>query len=221
MKNTKISRILVAILCIGLMPLSTIAQGFSYQLTMRQLLCNQTTELGEDEVYMIVNGQTSAGERWNLRLPNEHWDLNNTQEPRQVNDWILAQSARKLNIGESAVLNVVIMEEDDGRIGNEILNQGAKILSSCAASSPFCALGAGALAVGQALGIGRNTDDYIGSFTVILTRTQYGMQTQFSNYDRCRAVNVGINYPQGQLIQFIGDGSNYTGLFQFNFSEPW
>jgi hypothetical protein len=110
------------------------------------------------------------------------------------------------------------MEEDGGQIGQIALDKSNEFLSACAANNPWCAAGTLGTAIAQSLNLGRDTDDYIGSFTMTLTRGFDGrVNTQFNNLVRCSVVD-SQSYPQGAMISFVGDGSQYVGLFQFEFS---
>jgi hypothetical protein len=79
----------------------------TFQLDMRQLLCNHTTEQGEDEVYILISGRSSTGALWNMRAPFSagHFDLNDNGNNRQVQNFILAkQVQQELEFGGTAVL---------------------------------------------------------------------------------------------------------------------
>lgn len=189
------------------------AQGF--RLVMRQLLCNKTTESGEDEVYIIVAGKTSNGSYWNFRMPgpNNHWDLNDGNSPRDVTDWELAASALPLNVGESAALNIYIMEEDGGSLG-QILDVAKKVIDQC--PDPRCLAASNVIQTANSVGLPTDTDDYIGSFSVVIYRTPSGYSCEWMNLTRCGKVGWSNGGGCEEQINFSGDGSAYVGTFRLD-----
>jgi hypothetical protein len=192
---------------------------YKYKLQMRQLLCNHTTEAGEDEVYILVFGKTSDGSYWNFRMPNssDHWDLNDGNDPREVTNWDLASSDTHLNIGEYATFNIYIMEEDGGNL-MQILDYGKQIIKNC--PDPRCLAATNIIQAAQNSGFNiYDTDDYIGSFSVTLSRTQTGYSCEFKNFDRVAGTAGWSNNGNcEEQITFLGDGSSYIGTFSFLFN---
>lgn len=180
---------------------------------MRQLLCNKTTESGEDEVYIIVAGKLSNGGYWNFRMPGatNHWDLNDGNSPREVTEWGLASSNAPLNIGESATFNIYIMEEDGGGLG-QILDVAQKVIDQC--PDPRCLAASNVIQTANSIGLPVDTDDYIGSFSVTVYRNLNGYYAEWMNFDRCGKVGWSNGGGLEEQINFGGDGSSYIGTFR-------
>lgn len=197
----------------------------SVGLKMRSLLCNKTTEAGEDEVYILVNGKSPTG-KWNFRLPgsNTHWDLNDGNGQRQITDWFVATDNTGLKPNETSIINIAIMEEDGGTVGQLALDAAGKALEECSASGdPYCIAGALGVSIANALHLGQDTDDYIGGFTVSMSRDENGaIHLQYYNFDRCSIFQEGSQQNFGMTgISFSGDGSQYVAYFQLYSGGQW
>ena len=184
------------------------------RLNFRRFRCEQTTEAGEDEVYMIVVRTTSEGGYTTYRLPtaNGHWDLNDGDEPREVGHTTIHQI--DLDNHEKANIYVVIMEEDGGLPGN-----WAEEVGGALAAIPNVytqAIGVGLQAIGgvfNEFGV-IDTDDYIGSFGVQFENRNGsldGWHWERGDHAVTDADIPGLDH--SCRISFNGDGSHYVGEF--------
>lgn len=193
---------------------------------MDNLWCNQTTEAGEDEIYLIVTWHSSGGQYGSFRVPNGHWDLNDGNEPRQVSRFDLWSGA--INPGETVDISVFILEEDNGS-SDQIVAKAQQVMSvlgpaACAtvpASCPYAA------AISQVIDFISNlpihiqdSDDYIGSFSMTVTRGLDGnLYPYYHSVVRCAGfgpwnmVPIGINPNWTMGATFVGDGSSYNARF--------
>jgi hypothetical protein len=78
---------------------------------LEQIRCNKTTESGEDEIYLLVEGITDKREAFGKRIPEEgHWSLNDNGDAREKLDVALWKGS--LGPGQSVDLVLMILEED-------------------------------------------------------------------------------------------------------------
>jgi hypothetical protein len=200
---------LIALLLIcGAMQLS--AQDYNLSFVMNRLWCDQTTEMGEDEIYLRVIVKTSSGAYLNTRQPSEHWNMNDGNDPRNVDGVTLLRT--HLNAGESGTIIVIVCEEDGG--GSEQWQQlGETILSAC--DHPYCIAAQQISYWTRQLGLTiHDTDDYIGSFSINFGFDNNGkFWWERQNLERyCSEEKWGET---GTKIRLCGDGADYTGWFSF------
>ena len=181
---------------------------------MSRLWCDQTTEAGEDEIYLKVIAKMSNGGTLNNQQPNDHWDMNDGNEPRNVDNTTLLITP--LKAGESGTIIVIVCEQDGG--GSEKWQKiGEAVLSVC--DDPRCIAAQQISYWSRKLGLTiQDTDDYIGSFTIDFGFNNDGsFWSKRGNLERyCSEEKWGDN---GFKIQLCGDGSNYTGWFSFGSSD--
>lgn len=183
---------------------------YNLSFVMSRLWCDQTTEAGEDEIYFRVIAKMSNGAYLNIRQPSSHWNMNDGNEPRNVDNVTLLRT--NLASGESGIITVIICEEDGG--GSEqwqIL--GEKLLSFC--DDPYCVAAQQVSYWLRKFGLTiQDSDDYIGSFSIAFGFNQNGSfwcnRQNLEQY--CSEEKWGM---YGYKIQLCGDGSNYTGWYYF------
>lgn len=194
------------------------------QLGLRHLCCDQTTEPGADEVYIIVAGKSNTGREFFGRLPNfsGHWDMNDgDQGTKPASGYTgdahcIAEGALFSDIrdGETWNFAVLIMEEDGGttrtyqQIGSEVLKQ---------IDNPYTQAAGYVLGVLAKLGFfATDTDDYIGSFGVQVANSGGQLSVSWRNGDHVafsQADPMASGQPTRHEFRFNGDGSNYVGWF--------
>lgn len=177
---------------------------------MTRLWCDQTTEHGEDEIYLKIIAKISNGGSLNNQQPNGHWDMNDGNEPRSVENVTLLRT--HMDAGDSGTIIVIICEQDGG--GSEKWQKiGEAVLSTC--DDPRCIAAQQVSYWSRKLGLTiQDTDDYIGSFTIDFGYNRDGsFWWKQGNLERyCSSKKWGDT---GVEIQLCGDGSNYTGWFYF------
>jgi hypothetical protein len=192
------------------MPLQT-------RLNFRRFRCEETTENGEDEIYMLVIRTTSEGGYSVARLPGlvEHWDLNDGKEPREVGETTLHKI--DLDNHERANIYVVVMEEDGGMPGDWIQRVGNALNVNGEEGGMVQVIGKALWAIGgifNLFGLAQDTDDYIGSFAVQFENRNGsldGWHWERGDHATTEADISGIQH--SCKISFNGDGSHYFGEF--------
>jgi len=183
------------------------------RLGIQGLCCDKTTELGEDEVYMIVAARASDGRTWGFRLPDSsgHWDMNDGQDDSNhcisnVTIW-----DAPLPDGQDVTISVAIMEEDGGT-SRPYTDIAAAMLQT--SGDPVGML------TGQILGvIGHffplgNSDDFIGAFSVMISNVDNTLQVAWRPKDCVTSEIVNIHGANTHEFRMNGDGSNYVGWYQ-------
>lgn len=206
-------------------PPQPVASAKKLWLEIKRLCCDNTTENGADEVYIIVTAKSSKGRIISTRFPGErnHFDMNDSNQP--TNNWTgdshcISDGFRfehifdnQISRGERWDVIIVVLEEDGGttKTAQEI---GGAILTET--GDPI------AVTVGQVLGAlsklgvyATDKDDYIGSIVLHVSFDDNGqMSSSYKELDRARITSM----PDGDSRQiegrFGGDGSDY--LFQFH-----
>lgn len=167
----------------------------------------QTTEHGEDEVYLIVAGKRSDGGSFQYRFPNgsDHWDLNDGEGDPPVRNQTLI-NFNNFDPGDSADLVVTVMEEDGGVAGGWI-SLGSAVVG--AINKP-----AGAIisTIGQFLNFG-DSDDVIGVFSVHIENINGDVFTSIKPIDRVYDISDPGKYWITFNVNMNGDGSKYKSQF--------
>ncbi len=190
-----------------LLPLFSTAQ-YNISFHMEQLWCDQTTEAGEDEIYLHVVYRGSDGSYLNSIFGP--WDMNDGNEPRSVDKWVLLRT--NLTTGQYGTITVSIMEQDGGDL-NQWKKVGDKILATC--NHPKCLVAQQVSNWVEQSGFNIiDSDDYIGSFSITFGYDQYG-KFYFNRENLERYYKEEPWGSTGLRLFFSGDGSNYNGYFYF------
>jgi Ricin-type beta-trefoil lectin domain-like len=198
------------------------------------LRCNDTTEWSADEVYILVVGRRNDGTTFSARLPKNafrvpegHWDMNDSGEShdnqkgdsRKITNKILFSN--QLPEGATWDLAIIVMEEDDGTTINVLDSIIQKLGMLPAGIKPFdyvVQIVGGVLRGRDDDGfIGfRDTDDYIGSFAVHVTRRNGAVVPEWRKIDRINHTQNNINGIGEFEYEIImnGDGSSYPGWYR-------
>lgn len=203
--------------------LIAIAQKQSMVLSMPSLKCEQTTDDGEDEVYLLILWKKSDGSKGSIRMPgipNAWKNMNDGDKLNNDLDWgeLLAFD---LQLGQRIDILGMIMENDDGtlqqyaKFGEELfrsnffneiktnLNAGnssdiKKILARIAGTYSL-----------------KNPDDWIGSFVCAFLLSREGVKENYGAVfnennptDKMHGANPKNN-SKTTSYHFGGDGSSY------------
>lgn len=204
------------------MPFSVNAQRVVFYLN--QLVCNKTTEEAQDEIYFIVayRYNINNGNIGEYRLGT--WDINDGKQPRTIGGINLFDGVIYPNT--SVDFTVFIMEQDGGG-ASQIISKANEVLTvvkpiACNAFPPSCPFAnaiSGVVSFVNSLpdalkNIIKDTDDYIGSFSVRLSADNTGfLSGYYYNFNRCTGSGPAMNVPNPNLTlvsTFNGDGSNYV-----------
>lgn len=182
------------------------------------LECYKQTEGGDDEIYILVAIQRSDGVQISKRYPADapgqdagHWSMSNSDlNKRYVNGVDLGTI--DVHEGQTATYVVLVMEEDGGntKTAQEIL---AAVLGT--SKDPNIVAAGGILGTLTLLGLfAEDSDDYIGSFAVIVTN-KGGYTIEWIAKDRVHFENAEGFYGElaGQnahRFHMNGDGSDYA-----------
>jgi hypothetical protein len=213
MARTKriVSSLLVAAVAIAV-PVSTPVRVEAQQpkvvsFRMAYLESFKTTELGEDEVYLLITGKWRNGQSFSYRFPSasEHWDLNDGEgDPPVLNQPLIDFTMRD---GDAVDVMVMVMEEDGGTVGQWTDLAGSVIgLLDRGAGSIF-----GAIA--RFIPDIRDTDDFIGAFSVHIENRGGEIYTKFVPRDRVYSSSDPNNYWITFNVNMNGDGSDYRSTF--------
>lgn len=176
---------------------------------MQGLCCDNTTEYGEDEIYIIVVGKYSNGDTFGYRLPGEttHWDMNDGGDKHCISNVDLATF--DLNEGESISIVISIMEEDGGN-PQKYTNIVAGILGST--TNPY-GIAAGTIIsiIGNVLP--HDSDDWIGTFACQISRQGNDLAVDWRPVNRVSGVINEIHGHNTCEFRMNGDGSNYVGWY--------
>lgn len=196
----------------------------SFELFMRQLCCDQTTELGADEVYILITGRNNFGEIFNTRIPGDqaHWDMNDGDQPTDnssgdshcVTNKMFFQSV--IEDGETWSFNIAFMEEDGGT-SKDFQEKGAIILKQI--DDPY-AKGAGQIIeTFNKLGIFiHDTDDWMGMAGVTVSKKAgedvrvswtakegvLNMQRDPDDKNNERKVELRMNHDGSNYVAWVG-----------------
>jgi hypothetical protein len=168
------------------------------EVVLERLECDDTTESGADEVYILAAGKKSDGsvfsQRWPSNNPHQasgHWDMNDSGDAannpsgdsRHITNKTLF--VNYLNPGESWDIIFAFMEEDLGSTGEDALPGLAKALQT---TPNAYAIAAGTfLQFLTDLGIMKvnvDSDDYIGSMALHVTNDGGKIVTEWREVDR-------------------------------------
>ena len=168
----------------------------------------KTTELGEDEIYVIVIARWADGTTRSYRFPdqNGHWDLNDQVGDPPVENWPLLRIP--MRPGTAMDLLVLVMEEDGGTVG------GWAAMAASAAGVINKGAGAVIAAIARFIPPIEDKDDFIGSFNVHIERTTGGeLLTTFTPRDRTFEHSDPSRYWIQFFVNMNGDGSEYRSNF--------
>jgi hypothetical protein len=197
-------------LLMGLATLLSPVYGQNYRrtvkLSMPYLESFQTTEAGEDEVYLVVSGRWSSGQTFSYRFPNEsgHWDLNDGEgDPPVLNQNLMNFT---IDDGQSVELVILVMEEDGGSSGGwvQLAGSAAGVINEAA--------GAVITAIGSLINI-EDSDDFIGAATIRITNEHGYITTRMLARDRASTACSADGNWQMCEFEMTGDGSNYVVRF--------
>jgi hypothetical protein len=147
--------------------------------------CMDTTEAGEDEVYLLVMGKSSSGGSFSSRRPADkpheeagHINMNDGDDDanKHVNGWIPFQG--DLLDGESVAVDVLLMEEDGGT-SKPWQELAAAVVGS--SENPYAVAAASILEIATKLGFNfvNDDDDFLGAFSVVITNNGGKLSTQW------------------------------------------
>jgi hypothetical protein len=196
---------------------------------MAALSCDDTTEAGADEVYILVVGRRSDGATYAARIPGDaphlsagHWDMNDgdqsTDNPSGDSRKITGKSLFQGELGPGQSWDVVFMiMEEDGGTTKKAQQVAAGVLAK--SENPFAVAAGALLSILTEIGFFiDDSDDYIGSFGVHITS---GAGVQWRAIDRVSSEKSNINNLGDREHEFRmhGDGSNYVGWYRFLSSQ--
>jgi hypothetical protein len=169
----------------------------------------QTTEAGEDEVFLVVAGAWSGNRgTFKYRYPNAtgHWSLNDREgDPPVVNQTLIDFT---MSDGDQVDFVVMVLEEDGGTLG------GWADLAGGAISVVEPGLGTIFSAVALLFGGIEDTDDFLGGMVVHIRNIGGNITTTFEPRDRV----YGSSDPNQAWVRwnvdFNGDGSNYRSQWE-------
>jgi len=208
--------------------LPSFAQRNHYALTT-SVVCDKTTESGEDEVYAIIAWRTSDGRTSSSRLPAgaDHVSINdNIKNDQRTFDGIglnanLGVIEFDLAPGETIDIFCAIMEQDDGTRG-QYDAVGRKILQLVKAPSRFSSVQSATFKNILAETAKRynlsNSDDWIGTFVYFFgIKTDGGLgsssSSKMNNDNSGETPNKGEIQNRKTIYEFRGDGSHYYVSF--------
>ena len=219
MKNLMLPKLITMFILVGLVSFhpmivnSSSLQAMNVRLNLDSLTCNKTTEAGEDEVYFLVRTDYGKGQgKWvrypcgNAHQENCHWNMNDGKEPRRIGPY---QLDINLNKGQSAVMLVHIMEEDGGLPGDWAQKAGEAL--QMIDDPKAQAVGVIAQVLGRIASIfelGKDTDDFIGSFAVRVTNDNGSLKYDWIKGERIEKQDGGTmrleTASKGVTVQNVG-----------------
>ena len=198
------------------------------QLFMRALCCDDTTEQGADEIYIIVMGQCTDGRQIVLRIPSptDHWNMsdddddgndNPSGDSHCVTNKILFSES--IDNGQAWSLYVMVMEEDNGFDFNKLQQGIAAVLLK--SGDPYAAAAGAILGALSFIGINiSNSDDTPGQFAVKIAKDDKGYVTAqwqpklgIKDADN-NADPADRNNPLKRELRMQNDSSNFVGWFE-------
>jgi len=229
MQNRMFSRIVIFVIAICALATPAISQtnrNLKVVLNLQRLICHDTTERGEDEVYIVVGVKHYNGPTGQFRRPADmphnnagYWSMNDGE---RSNSQFGPYGIDELDVasGHKATLFVTIMEEDGGR-PDDWTSRASNILAKVPEKR--------AQAISEALKDISNifklfdikdTDDVIGSFAVNVENDNGKLK-----YEYIRGLGV-VSQDGGTIVgnnnsvvdkamryEFEHDGSKYRGEF--------
>jgi hypothetical protein len=217
---------IVAVFTLLVPPVASSVQCGKAEIYLRELCCDKTTELGADEVYILVYGRRTDGatyaRRWpgpGVGTPQGHWDMNDNprlpkNNPRGDSHCITDKSlfVGELSPGQSWDVIVMISEEDGGN-SKDIQALVGPLAEKV--PNPFVAGAGVVLAALTELGINiKDTDDYVGSLAVHIANNGGNISAKWKKVDRVNGdVGPDPNARAAKECRMNGDGSNYIGWY--------
>ena len=192
--------------CCGVAAPRAHCQTRNVTFSMPYLECFQTTEAGEDEVYLVISGRWRSGNSFTFRLPNAsgHWDLNDGEgDPPLLSQDLLNLPMRE---GDAVDFVVMVMEEDGGTVGGWARLAGGAL--------GFIDEGAGALItfIGSLLDF-QDSDDFIGAVSVHIEMRNGQPLMQIKPAERVSSNWDTDSYWSRLPVNMNGDGSSYVATF--------
>jgi hypothetical protein len=196
-------------------PQFTTPRAAEVELFLRNVWSDNTTELGADEVYILLLATSSDGRQVARRLPSSaahtsagHWDMNDNKslgcnrgsgDSHCIEDKFLG--AFDTNGNTSWDVTVAFMEEDRGleKAPEQILREAVEQGRGSRIGTLL------AILVGFA---NNDSDDFIGSVVAHIQRGRVSWRAG-------ERIRQSVPYPADASrlfgFQMIGDGANYTG----------
>jgi hypothetical protein len=152
--------------------------------------CMDTTEAGEDEVYIILIGKTSDGRVVQARLPADmpheeagHWNMNDGDDDNNKHINGIRLATADLASGQSIAWDVLLMEEDGGtsarwqELASAILKE---------TGDPYALAAAGILDFMKKVGfkIVDDKDEFLGAWSVVVTNKGGTLNTEWRAMNR-------------------------------------
>jgi hypothetical protein len=229
-------RRLITFVAMVFVPVLASAQKIHYVLRVPSFVCYQTTEDGQDEIYLLITWKTTTGREGNFF--KGVWQTNDTGH--QDNNYPMGTILDIfLDPGEIMEVLGTVMEQDDGQprqyesVGRSILND---IRGSNEAIFPYSQNASaemsdkikGLLASSAQAQRLDNSDDWIGSFSFRVPDVKVNQQPWAGrgifNWNSAPA-NTNTYYNDGTtgallaVFNFGGDGSKYTLKIAINQSN--
>lgn len=207
-------------------PQSTAASAspHHFELRVRKICCDKTTEHGADEVYVLVVGKRTDGQTFSARLPADaphqpsgNWDMNDGDQPTdnpsgdahcRTNKTLFSGD---VSSGQTWELVIMFMEEDGGTTESYQKAAGTVLQQI---DNPY-AQGAGVV-ISTLTKIGffaTDTDDFLGSFGVRVTDSG----AEWKPMERLVHSIADQDDPQNankREFRMNGDGSNYVAWIE-------
>lgn len=195
------------------------------QLGFREFCCDNTTEHGADEVYMVIVGTADSGRKIVARLPGEqsHWDMNDGDQGKKpaagyggdarcITDGVLFNDIKE---GEEWQF-VVLMMEEDGGTSRDYQSLASQIAQQV--PNPYVRGGGVVLDVLTNLGLWKtDTDDFMGSAKIFVAKHNGALHVDWDRGDPRCELSQDDPEAKGNTMRhefrFKGDGSNYVGWF--------
>lgn len=173
------------------------------------LMCEETTENSEDEIFYVTAWRTSSGREGGQRFPDHplHWSVNDNGAKRAINNVWIADVA--LQPGEVLQVGVAVFEVDetlDARKEGEI---AAAVLAMI--PSDYTKVAGSILGTIAPFLLVKNTNDFLGAFRFTVTPTAAGAETAFQPVDRVSWHQAAGYAPGSHEFRLNGDGSRYYG----------
>jgi hypothetical protein len=191
------------------------------RLHLNQLECDQTTEYGEDEVYILVAQQSEifgperegpivTNKKYRLPSDASHWDMNDgVGDSNHIiyNVDLLSGGVAK----RQQVSAVIVVMEEDGGTSKPYQEMLAELLEQT--DNPITTTAGYILELLTKFGLyAVDSDDYIGSFAMTMYSDLQGhnLYSRWSPIDR-----ISVSQPRNDIgpnaweFRMNGDGSNY------------
>jgi len=184
-------------------------------LWLRDMICDKTTENGEDEVVCLVAGVLPDGSQYKERFPKnkDHWDMNDGKEPRKITDQPVQLWRGEIPDGGTAEFVVTFPEIDGGNGAG--FGQALDALGSALVQKGGAAAVAGAVVelAGYIVQGIDDSDDYLGSVRISLKNEGGTIRADFATHERSTYAGHSDNRTT-QMFRLNGDKSNYITYFR-------